>query len=109
MQLRAYAIYDRKSVAYHTPFFAAAEGAAIRSFSDLVNDKNTSVGRHPTDYVLFFIGVYDDQSGTMVPVAPIVHVIDANALVKEQLPLFAQATTVDGLKAAVAASNGEEA
>lgn len=83
MILRCYSIYDRKAVQYHPPFFASTDGAAVRSLSDLVNDTNTQVGRHPNDYVLFFIGDYDDQKGAMRPVSPLVHVMDAQALVPQ--------------------------
>lgn len=87
MVLFAYSIYDRKSLTYHTPFFQHADGAAVRMLSDLVADPNTSVGRHPGDYVLYRVGTYDDQKGELQGFAPLIHVIDASALVKVQ-PAF---------------------
>ena len=82
MILHAFAIYDRKALTYHAPFFANADGAAVRSFSDLANDSNTTVGRHPGDYVLFRVGAYDDSAGGLLPANPIEHVADAAALVR---------------------------
>lgn len=82
MILKAYSVYDRKTLQYHPPFFASTDGAAVRSFGDLANDLNTNVGRHPNDYVLFCIGEFDDQKGAMVPVSPLLHVADAVALVR---------------------------
>lgn len=82
MQLKAYSIYDRKALVYHPPFFAHTDGAAVRNLSDLANDLNTQIGRHPDDFVLYCIGVYDDQKGELQPVVPLIHVYDAVGLVK---------------------------
>lgn len=87
MQLNAYSIYDNKALQYHVPFFASTDGAAVRSVADLVGDPNTTIGRHPGDYVLYNIGQYDDVLGAMVPISPLRHVIDAVALVKVQAAL----------------------
>lgn len=100
MILNAYSIYDRKALQYHPPFFASTDGAAVRSFSDLANDVNTSIGRHPADYVLYCVGTYDDQRGLMLSYDPINHVMDATALLKIESPihgLFKQpnGTTLD--------------
>lgn len=86
MLLKAYSIYDRKSLAYHTPYFTSTDGAAARSFSDLVNDINTNVGRHPNDYVLYCVGEFDDAKGVMIPLSPMRHVVDAMALLTPPLP-----------------------
>lgn len=96
MLLRAYSIYDVKALQYHPPFFASTNGAAVRSVHDLVNDTNTSVGRHPADYVLYCVGEYDDSKGALRPFVPLEHVIDAVSLVRHQPSMFAdQPVTVD--------------
>lgn len=89
MQLRAYSIFDNKALCYHAPFFAPTDGSATRSFSDLANDLNTNIGRHPTDFSLFVVGQFDDFKGVFTPVYPLVHIVDAIALVQQnvQLPL----------------------
>lgn len=91
MLLYAYSIYDRKALQYHPPFFASTDGSAVRSFSDLVNDTNTNVGRHPNDYVLYCVGSYSDADGSMHPETPLRHVIDAQACLKIESMLFAEA------------------
>lgn len=91
MLLNAYSIYDRKALQYHPPFYASTDGAAARSLSDLVQDQNTTVGRHPTDYVLYAVGTYDDQKGLLAPLSPLRHVVDAAAFVKIQPELFGRA------------------
>lgn len=87
MILRCYSVFDRKALQYMPPFFQSTDGAATRLLSDAVGDPQTNVGRHPADFVLFYIGDYDDQKGQMIPVSPLVHVIDAVALVQKQEPL----------------------
>lgn len=87
MNLHGYSIYDRKALVYHSPFFAVADGAALRSFSDLANDADTTVGKHPSDYILFRVCTFDDATGELLPNAAI-HIADANALVRQQPDLF---------------------
>lgn len=87
MLTRAYSVYDNKALIYNRPFFEATDGAALRSFQELANDLNTSVGRYPTDFSLWWVGTYDDQTGQFVPTVPLTHVADATALVRQQPPL----------------------
>lgn len=84
MQYKAYSIFDSKALTYSPPFFQTTDGSAIRMLSDLANDQGTQIGRHPKDFVLFCVGSYDDQKGAMSPVSPLLHVMDAVALVKLQ-------------------------
>lgn len=92
MMLKAYSLFDNKALQYHPPFFASTHGAASRMVADLVQDSNTTVGRHPADYILYCIGEYDDSKGLMSPYSPLVHVVDAISLVPIQsaLPVAAQ-------------------
>lgn len=92
MIIKAYAIYDNKALQYHPPFFQHTDGAALRMLSELVNDTNTSIGRHPSDYVLYCVGQWDDATGSFEPISPLRHVIDASALLKIETALpFRQA------------------
>lgn len=61
---KVFTVYDSKTEAYLSPFFMPAKGAAIRAFSDLVNDSNHQFGKHPSDYILFELGSYDDSSAS---------------------------------------------
>ena len=56
MILKVFSVYDSKSAMFNTPYFSTTTPAAIRSFSDLANDPNTMVCKHPGDYVLYEIG-----------------------------------------------------
>jgi hypothetical protein len=89
MNLNAYSVYDNKALIYNVPFFTSTDGQAVRMFADLANDPSTGVGRHPSDYSLFFIGSYDDQKGALVAESPLRHVADATSLLKlAPTPLF---------------------
>lgn len=82
MITNVYSIFDRKSLVYFTPWFQPTHGAAIRIMTDLANDRETNIGRHPADYVLYQVGTYDDAKGQLMPLAPLVHVMDAISLVE---------------------------
>lgn len=71
MILKAFSIYDVKSDSYATPFFMPATGMAVRAFTDLVNDANTTVHRHPGDYKLCEVGTFDDATGEFQSVGPL--------------------------------------
>ena len=67
MRLNVYTIYDTAAGAYMRPFFVQSDGQAIRAFKDLALDASHDVGKHPEDYSLFRIGVYDDNTAKLVP------------------------------------------
>lgn len=64
MKLKLFAIYDRALTAYMQPFGAQSAGAAIRAFGDGVNDPAHVMNKHPEDYELWYLGDFDDQTGT---------------------------------------------
>lgn len=82
MRLRAYTLYDTKSVQHHAPFYAPTDGAAIRMVTDLANDLTTIVGRHPSDHVLYYVGDWDDEKGIFTPIDIKSHVRDVISLVR---------------------------
>lgn len=98
MILRAYSLHDMKALQYHPPFFQSTDASAVRALRDLVNDMNTTVGRHPSDFKLYCVGTYDDETGRFEPVYPMMHVMDAVSLVPvspPQLPLVDRAGDTD--------------
>ncbi len=65
-------IYDAKAEAYMQPMFFQSAGQAVRSFSDVVNDKSHAIGQHPEDYTMFCVGEWDERSGKIeVLTAPV--------------------------------------
>lgn len=89
MKFNAYTIYDRKALQYHAPFFTHTDGSAVRSFADLANDLNTQIGRHPSDYVLYRVGQYEDNSAVLIGHEP-AHVADALSLLNATGDLWAK-------------------
>jgi len=81
MILRIYTLFDSKALIYNAPFFSPNHGVARRMCADLVTDMNTTVGRHPRDYVLYCLGAYDDNSGKFDVFEIKEHVVDLIALV----------------------------
>lgn len=63
MILRVYAVRDLKAQAFLSPFFCPTIGVALRSFAEVANDTKTSIGKYPSDYELFELGLYDDNTG----------------------------------------------
>jgi len=61
-KLHVCTVRDVAAEAYLNPLFVRSKGEAIRSFSDEVNNKDSMLGKHPSDYVLFYLGTYDQDS-----------------------------------------------
>lgn len=70
MMLKMFSLLDTKAGFFHTPFFFAHVGQAVRACVDLGSDLSTQVGRHPADYALYFLGDWDDQTAAFHPANP---------------------------------------
>lgn len=70
MILKVYAVYDCKTEAYFPPMYNTTNAAALRDFADKVNTPNHPWSRHPEDFSLFGIGVYDDLTAVITPTSP---------------------------------------
>ncbi|QXP08618.1 MAG: nonstructural protein [Arizlama microvirus] len=99
MITNVYTIFDSKALVFNTPFFCLSDGVAKRMCADLAADINTTVGRHPADYILYRIATYDDNRAQfdLLPIRE--HVVDIVALVPgtgSQPDLFDPAAPVVG-------------
>ncbi len=64
--LMLFCIRDSAAEAYMRPFCAQSEGAAIRSFSDMVNGNGDDlISQHPEDFTLFSLGSFNEQTAIM--------------------------------------------
>lgn len=65
--MNVYAIYDKKTEEYSTPFFQLRDPNAVRTFQTAVNhkDANNSLNLFPADYDLVKIGTWDNQNGIL--------------------------------------------
>lgn len=70
MKLNAYSIYDTASGAYTRPFFLQSDAQALRTFKDVCNDSEHEIGKHPEDYTLFRIGIFDDNRAELIKETP---------------------------------------
>ena len=61
--MKMFCVYDIKAEAYLTPFFMMNDKVAMRAFGDTANDPEHMFNKHPTDYALMEIGVYDEDTG----------------------------------------------
>lgn len=59
-------VFDKQAEAFGRPIFVPAKGLAIRSFIDEVNreDAQNSMYMHPDDYILYYLGDFDDGDGS---------------------------------------------
>jgi hypothetical protein len=62
-------IKDQASGAYSRPVFVAARGQAVRSFSDELSRPDSELHRHPDDFELHCLALFDDTTGSFVPLA----------------------------------------
>ena len=58
-----FCVHDIKAETYLPPFFVPSRGLAIRAFEDCINSDDHHFGKHPADYTLFFLGVFDTDHG----------------------------------------------
>ena len=65
MKVTIYTIQDLAVGSFLQPFFRENNVVATRQLTDMVNDGEHMFSKHPGDFVLWKIGVYDDQSGTI--------------------------------------------
>ncbi len=63
-------LYDRATEAYAPIMTVNTRNEAIRSFREAVNDPQTPINRNPTDYELYVLGQYNDETGSITPNAP---------------------------------------
>lgn len=84
MILEVFSVYDKAVNAYMQPFYARSKGEAIRSFTELVNDKSTNPGKYPTDFDLMYLGQYDDNSALFSGSGP-VRVLAATEVLRDDV------------------------
>lgn len=70
---------------YGLPHYAHTDSSAVRDLSDGLNvlgpdGKPNKVRQHPEDYSLYFIGIYDDETGNIVPNNPVC-LVNASSLI----------------------------
>lgn len=62
-KLGVFVICDVKAGMFYPPSVSNTRYEAVRTFTDVVNDRSLPFVKHPEDYRLFYIGDYDNVSG----------------------------------------------
>lgn len=68
--LNIYALFDAKIEGYLPPFTMKADGQAKRAMLDAMQNNTTDIARHPEDFSLFRLGVFDEENGLIIPCEP---------------------------------------
>lgn len=66
MELMLFSVLDTKVGLYARPFVARNKPEALRSFGNIAQDPNHPIGQHPEDYILFYIGVFSEETGKVL-------------------------------------------
>ena len=61
-----FSVFDEKAGVYGNPIFVAKRGAAVRSFSDAVQEEGSKFAKHAGDYKLYYLGDFDNVSGELI-------------------------------------------
>lgn len=77
-------VRDRAVDQFGTPFFVAAVGQAVRSFSDEINRKapENNMAAHPEDFDLYVLGSYSGDSGLFKTDVPRMVAVGKDCVVK---------------------------
>lgn len=65
MSLKLFTVYDSKAEAYLQPFYQKTTGLALRAIEDEIQNKDSNLSRHSSDYTLYEIGIWDENKGTV--------------------------------------------
>lgn len=67
-----YQLYDLKAELIGGPIIPhAKEGSAIRAFSELLRNKETTPGQYPADFALISVGTQDEETGLINAHVPV--------------------------------------
>lgn len=69
MKLVMIAVRDSATECFGRPFFVATRAQGVRSFTDEVRrvDNGNDLNKHPDDFTLYSLGIFDDSSGMFEP------------------------------------------
>lgn len=56
-------VFDRATCAYLPPFYEQTMASARRAFAAAVNKPDHPFNQNPQDYILFYLGEFDDGTG----------------------------------------------
>lgn len=63
-------VFDQKARLFSAPFTSATVETAVRDFGRAVSDTRNMVDKWPADYVLYGVGLFNTETGTVSPHMP---------------------------------------
>lgn len=67
MKKQIFVIFDTAAQVYNTPFFMLNEATAVRAGKSLLDDPTSDIARSPSDFAMFHVGEYDDETAKLTP------------------------------------------
>lgn len=67
MKTKAFAVYDSKVKNYTKPLYHRNAAEAIRGFEQECNNPESQLNKFASDFTLFEIGEYDDETSILTP------------------------------------------
>lgn len=64
--MKLYSVYDQKAESWGQPVFYRAHGEALRGLEDECRRPESIIAAHPEDFVMFYLGDFDETTGTLV-------------------------------------------
>lgn len=73
MNVKVFSVFDTKLAVFGNIWNDSTAAAAIRGFSDMVNDPNprNQWRNHPEDFALYQVAEFDTDSGRMTEMLPV--------------------------------------
>lgn len=90
MLLKVFSVRDMKAEAFLQPYFSPTQGAALRAFGDACSKSDSPFYMHPNDYVLYDIGIYNDENGLLTACNPVHMLCCASDFVEKRVPIASQ-------------------
>lgn len=76
MNFKMYVIRDSKAT-FDLPFTQHTHGEAERTFRQMANDKQSKIMHSPEDYDLYYLGDYNQETGTITALSSPQHMLKA--------------------------------
>ena len=72
MTKRLYSLRDNRLGLFAQPIISHNDAVAIRQFGDIVQDEKMGlIAQHPDDFALYYLGDFDDETGSFASVEPV--------------------------------------
>lgn len=77
-----FALFDKKSGMYLSPFVEVTDGTAIRQMQQVSSQKDSLIAQYPSDYSLWRVADWEDDNG-MVCFADNMFIIEIDKLIEK--------------------------